>query len=132
MTSAGSHRAAWLAIHTMNANGPISHRPNIGLIWSASGSVVGAEVTARYSRVKYGVGGGVLVILGFVVGQALGFATAPASILMDAIQPVVWGVILSGTISSTSLGQGLAARPLWIGLSLVLAFALGAAGGLPW
>lgn len=82
--------------------------------------------------VKYGVGGGVLVILGFVVGQALGLATAPASILMDAIPAVVWGVLLSGVISSPSLGsQGLGARPLWIGLSLVLAFALGAAGGLP-
>jgi hypothetical protein len=82
--------------------------------------------------VKYGVGGGVLVILGFVVGQALGLATMPASILMDAIPAVLWGVGLSGVISSPSLGQGLGARPLWIGLSLVLAFALGAAGGLPW
>lgn len=81
--------------------------------------------------VKYAVGGGVLVVLGFVVGQALGFATAPASILMDAIPAVSWGVGLSGAISSPSLGQGLGARPLWIGLSLVLAFALGAAGGLP-
>ena len=81
--------------------------------------------------VKYAVGGGVLVVLGFVVGQALGFATTPASILMDAIPAVSWGVGLSGAISSPSLGQGLGARPLWIGLSLVLAFALGAAGGLP-
>jgi hypothetical protein len=81
--------------------------------------------------VKYAVGGGVLVVLGFVVGQALGFATAPASILMDAIPAVSWGVGLSGAISSPSLGQGLGARPLWIGLSLVLAFALGVAGGLP-
>lgn len=81
--------------------------------------------------VKYAVGGGVLVVLGFVVGQALGFATAPASILVDAIPAVSWGVGLSGAISSPSLGQGLGARPLWIGLSLVLAFALGAAGGLP-
>jgi hypothetical protein len=82
--------------------------------------------------VKYGVGGGVVVIVGFVVGQALGLATMPASILMDAIPAVLWGVGLSGVISSPSLGQGLGARPLWIGLSLVLAFALGAAGGLPW
>jgi hypothetical protein len=81
--------------------------------------------------VKYAVGGGVLVVLGFVVGQALGFATAPASILMDAIPAVLWGVGLSGAVSSPSLGQGLGARPLWIGVSLVLAFALGAAGGLP-
>jgi hypothetical protein len=81
--------------------------------------------------VKYAVMGGVLVFLGFVVGQALGFATAPASILLDAIPAVSWGVGLSGAISSPSLGQGLGARPLWIGLSLVLAFALGAAGGLP-
>ena len=83
--------------------------------------------------VKYGVGGGVLVIVGFVVGHTLGFATAPASPLMDLIPAVVgWGVVLPGAISSPSLGQGLRARPLWIGLSLVLAFALGAAGGLPW
>jgi hypothetical protein len=81
--------------------------------------------------VKYGVGGGVLVIVGFIVGQALGLATAPASILMDAIPAVSWGVCLAGVISSPRLGQGLGARPLWIGLSLVLAFALGAAGGLP-
>jgi len=83
--------------------------------------------------VKYGVGGGVLVILGFVVGQALGLATPSASILMDVIPAVAgWGVILPGAISSPSLGQGLGARPMWIGLSLVLAFALGAAGGLRW
>jgi len=81
--------------------------------------------------VKYAVIGGVLVFLGFVVGQALGFATAPASILMDAIPAVLWGVGLTGVVSSPSRGQGLEARPLWIGLSLVLAFALGAAGGLP-
>jgi hypothetical protein len=81
--------------------------------------------------VKYGVGGGVLVVLGFVVGQALGFATAPASIPMDVIPALSWGVVLSGAVSSPSLGQGLGARPLWIGVSLVLAFALGAAGGLP-
>jgi hypothetical protein len=83
--------------------------------------------------VKYGVGGGVLVIVGFVVGQALGLATPSASILIDVIPAVAgWGVILPGVISSPSLGQGLGARPLWIGLSLVLAFALGAAGGLRW
>lgn len=81
--------------------------------------------------VKFAVGGGVLVMLGFVVGQALRFATAPVSILMDTIPTVLWGVGLSGAISSPSLGQGFGARPLWIGLSLVLAFALGAAGGLP-
>jgi hypothetical protein len=83
--------------------------------------------------VKYGVGGGVLVIVGFVVGQALGLATPSGSILMDVIPAVAgWGVILPGAISSPSLGQGLGARPMWIGLSLVLAFALGAAGGLRW
>jgi hypothetical protein len=49
----------------------------------------------------------------------------------DSIPAVLWGVGLSGAISSPSLGQGLGARPLWIGLSLLLAFALGTAGGLP-
>ena len=81
--------------------------------------------------VKYAVMGGVLVLLGFVVRQTLGFATVPVSILLDAIPAVLWGVGLAGVVSSPRLGQRLGARPLWIGLSLVLAFALGAAGGLP-